>query len=98
MWYDRYIKSKYFIWTSVSFILLIAFLVRLFLVGYRQCIETDGVAYVKIAKELFEDRTLTHKFYPPGYPFFIGLSYFFTHNYELAGRIISVFLGIRKTQ
>lgn len=72
---------------------LFALMLRLFLVQYRQCIEVDGIDYVSIARELFEEHHLLAHLFPPGYPFFIGLASYLIHDYELAGRIVSAVFG-----
>ena len=80
-------------WLVLSTIVLIAFGLRIHMINYKQCIETDGVQYVKIAKELSEEHTLTHTFYPPGYPFFIAIASRVIPDYELAARVVSALAG-----
>lgn len=74
-------------------LVLLALMLRLFLVQYRQCIESDGTDYVSIARELVGEHRFSNLVRHPGYPFFIGLASYLIHDYELAGRIVSAVFG-----
>lgn len=84
---------KYAYLLGILLLILSAQVIRLGLMTYRQCIETDGVTYVSIAHQLIHNGTLTNRFYPPLYPALMGLVSLAIEDYELAGRIVSVSLG-----
>ncbi|MCH8290360.1 glycosyltransferase family 39 protein [Candidatus Poribacteria bacterium] len=74
-------------------LIMVAVILRLFLMNYRETIEVDGVAYAWIAKDWIEGKGLDVSFIPPVYPLAIGFLFRLVGNYELSGRLISVVSG-----
>ncbi len=46
-------------------IFLAALGLRLGLMGYQECIETDGVAYAQMGREWVEEGSMTNQMFPP---------------------------------
>jgi 4-amino-4-deoxy-L-arabinose transferase-like glycosyltransferase len=80
-------------------VFLLALGVRLGLMTYRECIETDGVAYVQMARDLAENLAITDHLFPPLYPALVSLLALLgsvtglLSDYEIAGRLVSALFG-----
>ncbi len=66
---------------------------RLGLMSYQECIETDGVAYAQMASEWVEESSMTNQMFPPLYPALIGIASKVVADYELAARLVSGLAG-----
>ena len=94
------LKNQDFI--LVSLLTLAALAVRLLSLRYYHFIGVDGgvdgVALAVSGKNLFSGLGFSFQGYPqvihsPFYPILIGISWFFTHNLEFSGQIVSVIAG-----
>ncbi len=74
------------------FTLVIAFVLRLFLVFYPEVIRNDGIEYIRYARQILSGDWTGGKA-PPLYPLLIALFHFFSPNDELAGIWVSVVMG-----
>lgn len=86
-------KNRIGNWIWILLLFTLALILRLVLLRYRHCIETDGVAYVAIARGLIQHGTLEDTLFPPFYPALLGLTSLLVGDYELSGRIISAIAG-----
>ncbi|MSP38877.1 MAG: hypothetical protein EXR70_10340 [Deltaproteobacteria bacterium] len=70
--------------------------VRGYLLWQYYCISLDGVLYIRAAQDFFRGDVAAglKSVYPPGYPVLIALVYPVIGNWELAGQLISLILGI----
>jgi 4-amino-4-deoxy-L-arabinose transferase-like glycosyltransferase len=73
-------------------LLAIAFLLRLFLVIFPQVIYSDGIEYIRSAKQILSGNWKGSKA-PPVYPVLIVLASRWTPNFELAGIWVSAIFG-----
>ena len=97
---SRFLKNENFI--LVSLLTLVALAIRLTSLYFYHFIGVDGgvdgVSYAISGKNLFSG--LGYSFQgqpqlanPPFYPILIGISWWFTHNLEFSGQIVSVIAG-----
>jgi len=80
-------------WKVLLLIMALAFSLRIFLALYPEVIHSDGVEYIRYAKEVLSGNWLGGKA-NPGYPVSIAFVYTLIKNYELAGIWISIIFGI----
>ncbi len=80
-------------WGLLVLIFLVAIGLRVWLMAYQQCIETDGVAYAHMAREWVEEGSMTNPMFPPLYPALIGITSNVVADYEVAARLVSVVTG-----
>jgi len=80
-------------WIWILLLFTLALILRLVLLRYRLCIETDGVAYVAAARDLIQHGTMGENLCPPLYRALIGLTSLLVGDYELSGRIVSAMAG-----
>ncbi len=82
-------------WVILSGSVIAAFIIRFFFLRYEQVIRIDGVFYSLLGKNLiagnFEEGLSTY--WPPLYPFFIGLFSLIFQNIEFSGMMVSVLSG-----
>jgi 4-amino-4-deoxy-L-arabinose transferase-like glycosyltransferase len=76
----------------LGLLLLLAFILRIFLVFFPEVIYNDGTEYVRSAKLILSGNWGGSKV-PPLYPALIALVSLFTSDFELAGIWVSVILG-----
>jgi hypothetical protein len=90
------------LWTQLSLIVAVSFVVRLAALAYWQtgAIETEGAEYARIAENLRNGAGYVGMAMPgaellfnPLFPLLIAGASFITHNYEWAGRLVSLILG-----
>lgn len=83
-------------WWALPCLMLLAFLLRLFLVRYlEQVISPDGVQYVALGHSLIAGnlRAGLSADWPPLYPMLVGIASLFFRDAEFAGRFVSVLAG-----
>lgn len=80
-------------WKVLLLIVSLAFVLRIFLVLDPEVIHSDGVEYIRYAKEVLSGNWLGGKA-NPGYPVSIAFVYTLIKNYELAGIWISIIFGV----
>ena len=75
--------------------MLMAFLIRLFMLRYEYVVTPDGVYYATLGKNLVSGnlREGLSTYWPPLYPLLVGLSSRIFQNLEFAGRLVSVLAG-----
>ena len=75
---------------------LVAALVRLYLLWQYYCINSDGLHYIDTAKDYWagDFGAGLASVYPPGYPLIIAWFYSLIGDWELAGQIPSIICGI----
>jgi len=79
---------------SLMLLVLAAFLLRYLSIPPYQVIAADGPSYVAISRQIFERFDFTGSIhYPPFYPILIGLANQLLHDYEAAGRWVSLITG-----
>ena len=76
--------------------LILAAMVRGYLLWQYYCISSDGVHYINAAKDFFAGRIFAglSSVYPPGYPLLIASLYPLTHDWELSGQVWSLLCGV----
>src|SRR5437867_11958141 len=74
-------------------ITLAALALRLVVADALPLIDTDGVAYVTIARQFQETGSPYHPLYHPLYPICIALAQQFVGDWETAGRLVSALFG-----
>jgi 4-amino-4-deoxy-L-arabinose transferase-like glycosyltransferase len=74
-------------------IMALAFGLRIFLVLSPEVIHSDGIEYIRYAKEVLAGNWTGGKA-NPGYPVLLALVYTLIKNYELAGIWISIIFGV----
>jgi len=76
--------------------LLLASAVRGYLLWQYYCISSDGVSYIRAAQEFFagDPGAGLRSVYPPGYPLVIAAIYPLIGDWELAGQLLSLLLGV----
>lgn len=79
--------------TPVVGLAALAFLLRLWILRSIPVIETDGVRYVAIARQLQESGSPFDPLFPPLYPLWIAVLQPLVGDYELAGRLVSALFG-----
>jgi len=80
-------------WQALLFIMVLAFILRIFLVLYPEVIRIDGVEYIRHAKEVLVGNWTEGKS-SPGYPALVAFAYILIKNYELAGIWVSIVFGV----
>src|SRR5260370_1205545 len=82
-------------WILLGGFVLVAFLIRLWMVKFDTRLEGDDVWYATLGKNLisgnFRDGLSTY--WPPLYPVLVGLSSLLFHDLEFAGRFVSIAAG-----
>jgi 4-amino-4-deoxy-L-arabinose transferase-like glycosyltransferase len=78
--------------TVLLLLLGLAFVLRLFLVVFPEVIYSDGIEYIRAAKQILSGNWKGTKA-PPLYPILIALASRWTPNFELAGIWVSVIFG-----
>jgi 4-amino-4-deoxy-L-arabinose transferase-like glycosyltransferase len=78
--------------TFLLLLLALAFVLRLFLVIFPEVIYSDGIEYIRAAKQILSGNWKGTKA-PPLYPVFIALASRWAPNFELAGIWVSVIFG-----
>lgn len=79
---------------AITLLVLAAFLLRYLSIPPYQVIAADGPSYVAISRQIFERFDFTGSIhYPPFYPVLIGLANQLLHDYEAAGRWVSLVTG-----
>jgi len=79
---------------SIMLLMLAAFLLRYLSIPPYQVIAADGPSYVAISRQIFERFDFTGSIhYPPLYPILIGLANQLLHDFEVAGRWVSLIMG-----
>jgi len=79
---------------SIMLLVLAAFLLRYLSIPPYQVIAADGPSYIAISRQIFERFDFTGSIhYPPFYPVLIGLANQLLHDYEAAGRWVSLITG-----
>ena len=86
-------EPAFYPWGLLVLIFLVAIGLRVWLMAYQQCIETDGVAYAHMAREWVEEGSMTNPMFPPLYPALIGITSNVVADYEVAARLVSVVTG-----
>jgi len=72
----------------------VAMIVRLWFLPTYQVISADGIGYVSVAKELMRGSvSFWSANHPPIYPALIAFTGLFVPDMELAGRLVSIFMG-----
>jgi len=79
----------------ISGIFFIALIFRTFLMHYRFAVVFDEVNYLKlgVSGALNGFSNILHPYWSPLYPFAVMISSKFIPNYEIAGRLVSIFSG-----
>jgi asparagine N-glycosylation enzyme membrane subunit Stt3 len=80
-------------WKILLLIMALAFILRIFLVLYPEVIHSDGVEYIRYAKEVLSGNWLGGKA-NPGYPVLIAFVSTLIKDYELAGIWVSILFGV----
>jgi 4-amino-4-deoxy-L-arabinose transferase-like glycosyltransferase len=80
-------------WKVLLLIMALAFILRIFIVLYPEVIHSDGVEYIRYAKEVLSGNWLGGKA-NPGYPVLIAFVYTLIKDYELAGIWVSICFGV----
>lgn len=79
---------------SIMLLVLAAFLLRYLSIPPYQVIAGDGPSYVAISRQIFERFDFTGSIhYPPLYPVLIGFANRLLHDYEAAGKWVSLLMG-----
>jgi 4-amino-4-deoxy-L-arabinose transferase-like glycosyltransferase len=75
--------------------LTIGLAIRLILTRYQYVINTDGVYYAWLGRRLvsWQPATGLSTYWPPFYPFLVGLASLWVRDLEFAGRLVSVVCG-----
>jgi len=79
-------------WFLLLLLLAIAFALRLFLVIFPEVIYSDGIEYIRSAKQILSGNWKGTKA-PPVYPVLVGLASWWAPSFELAGIWVSVIFG-----
>lgn len=76
--------------------LVVAALVRLYLLWQYYCISSDGVIYLQAAKAFLSGDFSSGfgSIYPPGYPLVVAALYPLIGDWELTGQILSLIFGV----
>ena len=82
-------------WLRLSSLTLLAFCIRLLMVKYSWGLDGDGVWYATLGKNLVSGnfKAGLSAYWPPLYPFLVGISSLVIHDLEFAGRFVSVLAG-----
>lgn len=82
-------------WKILTICILLAFAYRLFLLRYEYVITPDGVYYAILGKNLISGNLKEglSAYWPPLYPFLVGLSSLLFKDLEFSGRFVSVLAG-----
>lgn len=82
-------------WISVLGLTLLAFIIRLLMVRFNTGLSGDGVWYATLGKNLISGNIKEglSAYWPPLYPFLIGVSSLVFSDLEFAGRFVSVLAG-----
>lgn len=82
-------------WVHVSGLVLLAFLLRLWMVRFNLFLDADGIWNVTLGHNLISGnlRDGLSAYWPPVYPLLCGISSLFFHDLEFAGRFVSVLAG-----
>lgn len=80
---------------SLGILLTSALLVRIFFLRFEYAVGWDEVNYLKLGASgaIHGFNYVLHSYWSPLYPFFVALFGKFISNYELAGRMVSIFFG-----
>jgi 4-amino-4-deoxy-L-arabinose transferase-like glycosyltransferase len=75
---------------------VLAALVRGYLIWQYYCISSDGVVYLRTAKDIFAGnvQAALMSLYPPGYPILVAAIYPLVGDWELAGQMLSLIFGV----
>ncbi len=81
---------------SLGILLTIALLVRIFFLRFEYAVGWDEVNYLKLGASgaIHGLNHVLHPYWSPLYPLFVALTGKAVSNYELAGRLVSIFFGI----
>ena len=72
----------------------VAMIVRLWFLPTYRVISADGIGYISVAKELMRgSASFWSANHPPVYPALIAFAGLFVPDMELAGRLVSIFMG-----
>jgi 4-amino-4-deoxy-L-arabinose transferase-like glycosyltransferase len=82
-------------WLRLSGLTSLAFCIRLLMVKYSWGLDGDGVWYATLGKNLVagDFKAGLSAYWPPLYPFLVGISSLVIHDLEFAGRFVSVLTG-----
>jgi 4-amino-4-deoxy-L-arabinose transferase-like glycosyltransferase len=82
-------------WVLLAGLVLLAFLLRLWMVRFNLFLDGDGIWNVTLGRNLIAGnlRDGLSAYWPPVYPLFCGIASLFFHNLEFAGRFVSVVAG-----
>lgn len=76
--------------------LMVAVSVRLYLLWQYYCISSDGVIYLRAARDFYSGNinAALSSLYPPGYPLLIAAVYPLFGHWEIAGQCLSLLFGV----
>jgi 4-amino-4-deoxy-L-arabinose transferase-like glycosyltransferase len=76
-------------------LMLLAFLIRMYMLKYNQALDGDGVWYAMLGKSLAAGNLSggLSTYWPPLYPLLIGISSLIFSDLEFAGRFVSIIAG-----
>lgn len=82
-------------WQLLTGFVLLAFAIRLFLLRYEYVVTPDGVYYALLGKNLVSGnfREGLSTYWPPLYPFLVGMFSLIFQDLEFGGRLVSVLAG-----
>lgn len=82
-------------WVRLSGLVLLAFLIRLWMVRFNLFLDADGIWDVTLGQNLIAGslRNGLSAYWSPVYPLLCGISSLFFHDLEFAGRFVSVIAG-----
>ena len=80
---------------SLAILLTIAIFIRVFFLRFEYAVGWDEVNYLKLGASgaIYGLNHVLHPYWSPLYPLFIAFFGKFISNYELAGRMVSLFFG-----
>lgn len=75
---------------------IVAAAIRFYLLSQYYCISSDGVVYLRAAGEFYRGDIAAglSSVYPPGYPLLVAAVYPLIGQWELAGQLLSLLLGV----
>jgi 4-amino-4-deoxy-L-arabinose transferase-like glycosyltransferase len=82
-------------WVRLSGLVLLAFLIRLWMVRFNHRLDGDGIWNLTLGHNLVSRnlRDGLSAYWPPVYPLLCGISSLFFHDLEFAGRFVSIVAG-----
>ena len=85
-------SNKFFF---IGILLTIALIIRLFFLRFEYAVGWDEANYLKLGASgaIYGFNHVLHPYWSPLYPSFVALFGKFFSNYELAGRLVSIFFG-----